>query len=391
MHTRRWSSALALLLVAGAALALVATLAGCGPELKTAGKAKLAPIPAGLDAPVYIVVNDVTTHGASVSAARAEAFDAVVNAAWERGAGLVLITAGSTPESVRTVFSTLAVADDVNAEFTRRRQTNVTRTLKALFRSSDAKQTGGTGDLLAALREAQAQLRSAGDGEYQVLVMSSGMMRRPIDVQAHPQFLADPGATAAELADAGHLPDLNGWDVAFLDAGDVAAEKSQALAALWWNIASAADGQLTGFQRAIVSWPLPAMAEPQTPALVRVPAAADKVVLSVSDSVLFNVDESTLRTDATPVIGQLAGLLLKRYPTAPATITGFTDATGSSEYNLRLSRDRAAAVAAALVDEGVSSSRLTVSGRGADGFVASNDTAAGRAANRRTEISVALD
>lgn len=390
MRSRRSLSAAALVAAAGAALALVVSLAGCGPDV-TAGKAELPPIPAGSDAPVYVVVNDVTKHGASVSAARTEAFDAVVRAAWERGAGLVLVTAGSTPQSVRTVFSTVAVAEDVNAEFTKRRQANVTAAVRDMFRSSDAEQTGGSADLLAALREVQAQLRSVGNGEYQVLVMSSGLLRRPIDVKEQPQFLTDPAATAEALADAARLPDLQGWSVAFQDPGEDPSDRAQALAALWWHIVKTAGGRLTGYQQTVAGWPLPAMEEPSPPAIVRVPTTGDRVVLSVSDRVLFDVDESTLRADAAPVISELADLLLTRYPEAPATITGFTDSTGSAAYNLGLSRDRAAAVAAALVGEGVSGSRLTVSGRGASDFVASNDTVAGRAANRRTEIALALE
>ena len=393
MRFRRSSSGARALLVAVAALALVAGLAGCGPDVKTgaAGAVKLPAIPSDLDAPVYVVIDDVTEHGAAATGARTQAFDAVMQAAWERGAGLVLTTAGSSGGSLRTVFSTVAVADDVNAEFTKRRRAAMTETMTGLFRDADARQTGGSLDVLAALREAQAQLRSVGNGEVHVLVMSSGDLREPIDVKAHPQFLADPAATAKALDDAARLPDLGGWKVAFLDAGGGSADRSQALSALWWNVVKTAGGELTGYQQELASWPLPAMAEPRAPALVRVPAAKDKVVMSVSDSVLFDVDQATLRADADPVIGELADLLLGEYPEAPATITGFTDSTGGRAYNLDLSRRRAEAVASALVAEGVSSARLTVAGRGASDFVASNETAAGRAANRRTEIALSLD
>lgn len=384
---RRLLSSVAATALAVVALALAAALSGCGPDVH-ASEAKLPSMPADLDAPVYVVVNDVTTHSASVSAARTEAFDALLRAAWDGGAGVVLVTVDSG--SVRTVFSTVAVADDVNADFTARRQANATRTMKKLFRASEARQTGGTADLLGAIREVQAQLRSVGNGDYQLLVMSSGLLRRPIDVKAHPQFLADPQATAEELARAARLPDLRGWSLAFQTAGEKPDDQSQALAALWWHLVNTAHGRLTGFQQAVVDWPLPALAEPQAPGLVRVPSSADKVVVSVSDRVLFDVDQSVLRPDAAPTISQLAELLLAEYPEAAATITGFTDSTGGREYNVKLSRDRAAAVAAALIGKGVSGSRLTVAGRGASDFVASNATAAGRAANRRTEIALDL-
>lgn len=259
-----------------------------------------------------------------------------------------------------------------------------------LFRASDAEQTTGTANVVAALREVQTQLRSVGDGRFEALVMSSGQMRQPIDIVDQPQFLAAPAATAGELSAAGRLPDLQGWRVAFQSLGNASDQRTLALAALWWNIVKKTGAQLTGFQQAIISWPQPALAEPPAPGVVRVPAPAGKVVVRVSDRVLFAFDKATLRGDAGPVVAQIVQFL-DRYPSAPATITGYTDATGSADYNLRLSRERAAAVAAALAAEGVSKARLAVVGRGASDFVASNATAAGRQANRRVEIALSVD
>ena len=67
-------------------------------------------------------------------------------------------------------------------------------------------------------------------------------------------------------------------------------------------------------------------------------------------------------------------------------VSGYTDSTGSMEYNQTLSRSRAAAVAAYLQGQGVAAKRFEIIGMGPSNPIASNDTAAGRAQNRRVEV-----
>ena len=69
-------------------------------------------------------------------------------------------------------------------------------------------------------------------------------------------------------------------------------------------------------------------------------------------------------------------------------LAGYTDSTGSDEYNLALSRRRAQAVADYLANQNVNSTRFTVQGFGKSDPVASNDTAEGRAENRRVEVAI---
>lgn len=69
-------------------------------------------------------------------------------------------------------------------------------------------------------------------------------------------------------------------------------------------------------------------------------------------------------------------------------ITGFTDSTGSREYNQRLSERRAASVRDFLVSRGISEGKMSVRGMGELQPVADNNTEEGRAANRRVEINV---
>ena len=73
----------------------------------------------------------------------------------------------------------------------------------------------------------------------------------------------------------------------------------------------------------------------------------------------------------------------------PIVVEGYTDSVGSESANLKLSQDRADAVRNFLVSKGLPSDKLTAVGRGKSNPVAGNDTADGRANNRRVELVVA--
>ena len=79
---------------------------------------------------------------------------------------------------------------------------------------------------------------------------------------------------------------------------------------------------------------------------------------------------------------------LKANPQETARVNGYTDITGPASYNVDLSQRRAAAVKAYLVENGVEASRVSTKGYGATNFVATNETMAGRAENRRAEVVI---
>jgi outer membrane protein OmpA-like peptidoglycan-associated protein len=107
----------------------------------------------------------------------------------------------------------------------------------------------------------------------------------------------------------------------------------------------------------------------------------------VLDELIFETG-SARPTGASPrIVDELADLL-KDHPSARITVEGFTDSTGSAVANRQLSRRRAEAVKQLLVQAGVEAERLQAQGHGADRPVASNDTADGRARNRRIELVV---
>jgi len=79
---------------------------------------------------------------------------------------------------------------------------------------------------------------------------------------------------------------------------------------------------------------------------------------------------------------------LKSCPNASVVVTGYTDNTGNDAINVPLSANRAKTVADYLVSQGVAADHVTSKGLGSTNPVASNDTADGRAQNRRVEITV---
>ena len=101
----------------------------------------------------------------------------------------------------------------------------------------------------------------------------------------------------------------------------------------------------------------------------------------------FDTAKSDVRPADAAEVNQIVGVL-KQYGTAHVRIAGYADARGSSAANTALGKARADAIKAALVAQGIAGDRIeTVSGGEADA-VASNDTAAGQAENRRTELVV---
>jgi outer membrane protein OmpA-like peptidoglycan-associated protein len=103
-------------------------------------------------------------------------------------------------------------------------------------------------------------------------------------------------------------------------------------------------------------------------------------------SILFDFDKDTLKPESNETIAQIARLL-EASPQLRLAIVGHTDDQGGRDYNLALSRRRAAAVLAALVGgHRVDPKRLTSRGEGLSRPIAPNDTEDGRALNRRVEL-----
>ena len=105
------------------------------------------------------------------------------------------------------------------------------------------------------------------------------------------------------------------------------------------------------------------------------------------DDLHFETGSATLSTTSTTQLALLADIL-KAYPSVSVSVRGHTDNTGDAAANKQLSADRAAAVKDALVSQGVPATQISSEGHGPEQPLASNDTEAGRARNRRVELVV---
>jgi OOP family OmpA-OmpF porin len=101
--------------------------------------------------------------------------------------------------------------------------------------------------------------------------------------------------------------------------------------------------------------------------------------------IFFDFNKSELKPESKPALDELASLL-KGNPGLRVWVVGHTDNIGSVESNMTLSKARAAAVIAALMDAGIASGRLAPFGNGPFSPVASNSSDEGRAKNRRVEL-----
>ena len=120
---------------------------------------------------------------------------------------------------------------------------------------------------------------------------------------------------------------------------------------------------------------------------VEVERQGNNIMLNMPSGITFDFDRYDLKPEFRPVLDNLASTLNEYYQTR-IEIVGHTDSKGSDAYNQTLSQNRANSVANYLGGRGVASNRMIVSGAGETRPVASNDTEAGRAQNRRVEITL---
>jgi outer membrane protein OmpA-like peptidoglycan-associated protein len=111
------------------------------------------------------------------------------------------------------------------------------------------------------------------------------------------------------------------------------------------------------------------------------------LLLRATGDTAFAPGSSSLSPRFGDFLRQLANGL-QTYSTLSVKVTGHTDSTGDAQLNDRLSAARAAAAVNALVREGVASNRLLSEGKGQSEPIASNDSAEGRATNRRVDMLI---
>ena len=124
-----------------------------------------------------------------------------------------------------------------------------------------------------------------------------------------------------------------------------------------------------------------------TPAPTPVPVLVVPEKSTFASDALFDFDKSELKPEGKKALDELIGKI-KSVDLQLAIAVGHTDSVGSEAYNLALSTRRAESVKSYMVSQGLPANKITTVGKGESQPVASNDTAEGRAKNRRVDIEV---
>ena len=119
----------------------------------------------------------------------------------------------------------------------------------------------------------------------------------------------------------------------------------------------------------------------------KVERVGEGIKITFDSGLLFDVNKATLKSASRDNLANLSKILSK-YEDTDILLEGHTDATGSDEYNLDLSKKRAQSVSNHLASLAVSPTRFTIMGYGESQPVVSNDTSQGRQANRRVEVAI---
>lgn len=120
---------------------------------------------------------------------------------------------------------------------------------------------------------------------------------------------------------------------------------------------------------------------------VRVQREGDQITLVMPGNITFDTNKFDIKANFYSVLNSVATVLAE-FNETNIVVSGFTDSTGSAQYNQTLSERRAASVGNYLLSQGVAGGRVSTQGYGPKFPIADNSTAAGRAQNRRVELNL---
>jgi len=120
----------------------------------------------------------------------------------------------------------------------------------------------------------------------------------------------------------------------------------------------------------------------------RVSSINDNYTQSETQTIVFAMNSSTLSDQAKSSLDRIAGDLSGQSSGYMLELQGYTDNSGSEQYNVGLSQRRAEAVERYLVSKNVPLFRVSIVGLGKENPIADNKTSEGRAQNRRVEVRV---
>lgn len=111
------------------------------------------------------------------------------------------------------------------------------------------------------------------------------------------------------------------------------------------------------------------------------------VTFDENSGVYFDTNKYNINSASEILLNKLSGILLE-YPDTNVVIVGHTDSSGTDEYNMTLSKNRAFAVTNYFVGKGLAATRFTTNWFGEEQPIADNTTAEGRSKNRRVNIAI---
>ncbi len=119
---------------------------------------------------------------------------------------------------------------------------------------------------------------------------------------------------------------------------------------------------------------------------MRVSVRGDRIY--IVEKVHFDTGKATIQSMSYGLLDEVVTVLKNHSEITKVRVEGHTDSDGELEFNMQLSKDRAAAVVEYITSHGIDEGRLVSQGFGPDRPVASNDTADGKASNRRVEFHI---
>ncbi len=114
-----------------------------------------------------------------------------------------------------------------------------------------------------------------------------------------------------------------------------------------------------------------------------------EIIKKISENTYFETNKAELKKTSIPSLDSLA-TILKQHPEVAIRIEGHTDNVGTSELNLKLSKERAATVREFLISKGIDPGRISSEGYGDTRPIRENNTEEGKAKNRRVEIHTSI-
>jgi outer membrane protein OmpA-like peptidoglycan-associated protein len=123
----------------------------------------------------------------------------------------------------------------------------------------------------------------------------------------------------------------------------------------------------------------------ESPIEYKAPARGAEPIGTQHKSIYFDPNSARMSLDSRAIVDDVASFM-RAYENTVVDIEGNTDSTGSRDYNVKLSWDRAAAVKEYLVSKGFPAARMRTKGNGPDAPIDNNATPEGREKNRRTDI-----